>query len=330
MQIGPYILSSKLLLAPMAGITDPPFRHICRQFGAGLATSEMLTSDISLWDSKKSSYRLPQRNEMEPRSVQIAGTDPKMMADATLLSIEKGAQIIDINMGCPAKKVCNKSAGSALMQDPKAARAIISAITKSSTVPVTLKIRTGWSRQNRNAIEIAKIAEQNNISALSIHGRTRQDAYMGYAEFETIRQVKEAISIPVIANGDLRSKKDIDFVLDYTGADGLMIGRAAQGQPWIFQQFRQSLKLGQLPDDLLFDQKRCVILNHIEHIHHFFDKRTAINIARKHISYYFDCLCISNKYKRTIFRAKAPIEQVQILKNVLTIPPNENKVSYYE
>jgi tRNA-dihydrouridine synthase B len=322
MQIGSYTLSSKLLLAPMAGITDPPFRHICRQFGAGLATSEMLTSDIELWDSKKSTTRLPSADEIEPRSVQIAGTDPLMMANAAQLSIEKGAQIIDINLGCPAKKVCNKFAGSALMQDPATVQAIISAVTKSSTVPVTLKMRTGWSRKNRNALEIAKIAEQNNISALSIHGRTRQDGYMGYAEFETIRRVKNAVCIPVIANGDLKTNSDLKFALDYTGADGLMIGRAAQGQPWIFQRFNQLLQTGQLPADLTFEQKKKVILNHIKHIHSFFDERTGVNIARKHIGYYLSGLGISNTQKQIIFRAKAPIKQVQTLEHVLNIPPN--------
>ena len=234
MQIGHYTLSSNLLLAPMAGITDPSFRSLCKRFGAGLASSEMLTSDVSLWNSRKSAHRLPQANESEPRSVQIAGTDPAMMEKATRLSIKNGAQIIDINMGCPAKKVCRQAAGSALMQNPDKARAIIRAVTHASTVPVTLKIRTGWSKKTRNALEIAKIAEQNNISALFIHGRTRQDAYSGYAEYETIRQVKQAIHIPVIANGDLQYPEDLGFVLNYTRADGLMLGRIAQGQPWGF------------------------------------------------------------------------------------------------
>ncbi len=343
MQIGPYTLSSKLLLAPMAGITDPPFRQLCRQFGAGLATSEMLTSDVTLWDSKKSAHRLPDPSEAEPRSVQIAGTDPEMMAKATELSIEKGAQVIDINMGCPAKKVCSKAAGSALMQDPVTARAIIKAVTKASSVPVTLKIRTGWSRKNRNALEIAKIAEQHNISAISIHGRTRQDAYLGYAEFETIRRVKNGVQIPVIANGDLCNQEDLKFVLDYTGVDGLMIGRAAQGQPWIFQRYTELLETGHLPDDLQRHKKHRIILNHINHIHRLFGDQTGVRIARKHISWYLqkltpldslNSLSPFNKSHQTdkkgntklIFGAKTPQQQVALLKQALEIPPNEDKV----
>ncbi len=329
MQIGPYTLTSKLLLAPMAGITDPPFRSLCKQFGAALATSEMLTSDINLWDSKKSAHRLPHADEVEPRSVQIAGTDPLMMAKAAQLSIEKGAQIIDINMGCPAKKVCSKAAGSALMQDPNTARAIIKAVTQvasPSSVPVTLKIRTGWSRKNRNALEIAKIAEQNNIKALSIHGRTRQDAYLGYAEYETIRRVKQAISIPVIANGDLRDKEDLKFVLDYTGVDGLMIGRLAQGQPWVFQQYNELLKTGILPADLAFSEKRKIILDHIRHIHLLFGDPTGVRIARKHIGWYLSKLSIPADKIKLIFGAQTPENQVHILNEVLGNPPNEDKV----
>ncbi len=325
MQIGSYTLSSQLLLAPMAGITDPPFRRLCKQFGAGLTTSEMLTSDITLWDSKKSAHRLPHPDEVEPRSVQIAGTDPIMMAKAAQLSIEKGAQIIDINMGCPAKKVCNKAAGSALMQDPKTARAIIKAVTKVATVPVTLKIRTGWSRKNRNALEIAKIAEQNDITALSIHGRTRQDAYLGFAEYETIRRVKQAINIPVIANGDLRNYEDLQFVLDYTGADGLMIGRAAQGQPWIFQHYNELLTTGKISAELPFDAKRKIIIDHIKHIHFLFGDPTGIRIARKHIGWYFDKLRLPADKKKLVFGAQSPENQVHMLLDVLGNPPNEEK-----
>ncbi len=326
MQIGPYTLSSKLLLAPMAGITDPPFRHLCKQFGAGLATSEMLTSDISLWDSKKSAQRLPQRDETEPRSVQIAGTDPQMMAEAARLSIDKGAQIIDINMGCPAKKVCSKAAGSALMQDPAAAKAIIKAVTRTAeqaAVPVTLKMRTGWSRKNRNALEIAKIAEDNNISALSIHGRTRQDAYTGYAEYETVRRVKQAVHIPVIVNGDLRHADDLTFALQYTGADALMLGRITHGQPWIFQRYNTLLATGKMPADLAFSEKKQVIIEHINHIHRFFGKTMGVRLARKHIGWYCDRLHIPAEKKRTIFGATAPESQVQLLAEVLDNPPNE-------
>ncbi len=326
MQIGSYTLPSKLLLAPMAGITDPPFRSLCRRFGAGLATSEMLTSDITLWDSKKSLYRLPQPNESEPRSVQIAGTDPKLMAEATQLSITKGAQIIDINFGCPAKKVCNKAAGSALMQDPETARAIIRAVTRTAAtlnVPVTLKMRTGWSRKHKNALEIAKIAEDNQISALSIHGRTRQDGYSGYAEYETIRRVKQAVSIPVIANGDLRDSRDLNFVLSYTGVDALMLGRVTQGQPWIFHRYNTLLETGTLPEDLSFFQKAQVILEHIKQIHHLFGTTIGVKLARKHIGWYLDRLAFPANKKKTLFGATTSESQVQLLAEVLVNPPNK-------
>lgn len=334
MQIGPYTLSSRLLLAPMAGITDPPFRHLCKRFGAGLATSEMLTSDISLWNSKKSAGRLPQENDPEPRSVQIAGTEPDMMAEAAQLSISKGAQIIDINMGCPAKKVCNKAAGSALMQNPHKAKAIIRAVTQTAhdaDIPVTLKMRTGWSRKHRNALDLARIAEDHRIAALSIHGRTRQDGYTGYAEYETVRRVKQAVSIPVIANGDLRESSDLNFVLQYTGADALMLGRAAQGQPWIFQRYHDLLTTGEISADLNYAEKCKAILAHINHIHRFFGETTGVRIARKHIGWYLDRLGMSANHKQNVFGAKTPTSQVQQLEAVLDNPPNEvlnRKVNY--
>lgn len=324
LEIGPYLLPSNLLLAPMAGITDPPFRKLCKRFGAGLATSEMLTSDVTLWDSKKSAHRLPQADEAEFRSVQIAGTDPQMMARAAELSIEKGAQIIDINMGCPAKKVCNKAAGSALMQDPNTVKAIIKAVTQISTVPVMLKIRTGWSRSHRNALEIAQIAEQHNISALSVHGRTRQDAYNGYAEYETIRRVKHSVNIPVIANGDLTSVNDLKFVLEYTGVDGLMIGRASQGQPWIFRDLNAALNSDQPLEDLSLAAKHEVIVKHIIDIHEFFGARMGVRIARKHIGWYLDRLSIPANYKKTIFGALTPESQVLSLKDVLGHSPQRS------
>ncbi len=316
LEIGPYKLTSNILLAPMAGITDPPFRSICREYGAGLATSEMLTSDISLWGSKKSASRLPQADEAEPRSVQIAGIEPHAMAEAARFSMEKGAQIIDINMGCPAKKVCNKSAGSALMQEPDLVEAILKSVTAAVDIPVTLKIRTGWSRKNRNVLQIAELAQKHNISALAIHGRTRQDAYLGYAEYETVRQVKNNIDIPIIVNGDLHNIDSLKFALEYTGADGLMIGRAAQGSPWIFQNFNKQLNHKNITPHTL-EEKKKVILKHIKEIHQFFGSKAGVRIARKHIGWYLDKLSTSPAIKKSIFMMDTPKKQVQLLDQML-------------
>ncbi len=318
--IGSYTLSSNILLAPMAGITDPPFRRLCRHYGAGLATSEMLTSDINLWHSKKSVSRLPQADEAEPRSVQIAGTEPQLMAKAAYFSMKKGAQIIDINMGCPAKKVCHKNAGSALMQEPERVAAILKAVTHAVDIPVTLKIRTGWAHKHKNVLQIAEIAQKNNISALTIHGRTRQDAYRGHAEYETIRQVKQAIDIPIIANGDLNTIENLKFVLEYTKADGLMIGRVAQGQPWIFQQFNEILNHGKILTKQSLTEKQMIIIDHINAIHRFFGTKTGVRVARKHIGWYLDKLSISPVVKRSIFETDKPERQVQLLDQALAPP----------
>ncbi len=318
--IGSHTLSSNILLAPMAGITDPPFRRLCRHYGAGLATSEMLTSDINLWHSKKSASRLPQSDEAEPRSVQIAGTEPQLMAKAAYFSMVKGAQIIDINMGCPAKKVCHKQAGSALMQDPQRVSAILKAVTNAVDIPVTLKIRTGWANKHKNVLQIAEIAQKNNIAALTIHGRTRQDAYRGHAEYETIRQVKQSTDIPIIANGDLNTIENLKFVLEYTKADGLMIGRAAQGEPWIFQQFNEILKHGKVLTKQTLTEKQMIIIDHINAIHRFFGTKTGVRIARKHIGWYLDKLSISPVVKRSIFETDKPERQVQLLDQALASP----------
>ena len=245
MQIGPYKIEPALVVAPMAGVTDRPFRQLCKRLGAGLAVSEMTASDPALWNTEKSRTRLDHEGEVEPIDVQIAGYDPQMMAAAARFNVEHGAQIIDINMGCPAKKVCKRDAGSALMRDEKLVGEILRAVVDAVAVPVTLKTRTGWARANKNGPVIARIAEDAGIAALAIHGRTRQDKYLGNAEYDTIAQIKASVSIPVMANGDITSPEQAQRVLEYTGADALMIGRGAQGNPWIFAEIEHFLRTGE-------------------------------------------------------------------------------------
>jgi tRNA-dihydrouridine synthase B len=274
----------------MAGVTDRPFRQLCRHLGAGLVVSEMVTSDVRLWNSRKSSLRLLHAGDPEPRSVQIAGGDPQMMADAARKNVELGAQIIDINMGCPAKKVCNKAAGSALLRDEPLVREILDAVVGAVDVPVTLKIRTGWDRQNKNGITVAKIAEDAGIAALSVHGRTRADLYTGEAEYDTIAAIKQAISIPVFANGDIDSPQKAKAVLDATGADALLIGRAAQGRPWIFREIEHYLRTGEiLPAPSLLEVER-ILLEHLAALHAFYGELMGTRIARKHVGWYLATL----------------------------------------
>jgi len=274
----------------MAGVTDRPFRQLCRRLGAGLVVSEMVTSDVRLWNSRKSSLRLLHAGDPEPRSVQIAGGDPQMMADAARKNVELGAQIIDINMGCPAKKVCNKAAGSALLRDEPLVRDILDAVVGAVDVPVTLKIRTGWDRQNKNGITVAKIAEDAGIAALSVHGRTRADLYTGEAEYDTIAAIKQAISIPVFANGDIDSPQKAKAVLDATGADALLIGRAAQGRPWIFREIEHYLRTGEtLPAPSLLEVER-ILLEHLAALHAFYGELMGTRIARKHVGWYLATL----------------------------------------
>ncbi|MGH8399787.1 MAG: tRNA dihydrouridine synthase DusB, partial [Gammaproteobacteria bacterium] len=245
MRIGCYSLRNNLVLAPMAGVTDRPFRQLCKRLGAGMAVSEMVTSRSELRDTAKTRRRMDHEGEVEPRIVQIAGAEPAMMAEAARYNVAEGAQIIDINMGCPAKKVCNKAAGSALLQDETLVRQILDAVVQSVDVPVTLKIRTGWDREHKNGVRIALLAEQSGIQALAVHGRTRTDLYGGEAEYDTIRAIKAAVTIPVLANGDVNTPAQARRVLDYTGADAVMIGRAAQGRPWIFREIEHYLATGQ-------------------------------------------------------------------------------------
>ncbi|MDX9987804.1 MULTISPECIES: tRNA dihydrouridine synthase DusB [Thiothrix] len=319
LSIGSYTLDSNLLLAPMAGVTDYPFRRLCRQYGAALATSEMLSADVSLWGSKKSRTRIPQQQEAAPRSVQIAGSEPQQMAEAAHASVQQGAHIVDINMGCPAKKVCNKAAGSALLRDEVLVRDILQAVVTAVNVPVTLKFRTGWSVSNRNAVTVAQIAEDVGIQAIAIHGRTRADAYRGYAEYETIRQVKMNVGIPVIANGDIQTPLDAAFILDYTHTDGLMLGRAAWGQPWIFWQLGEFFKTGELPAQPDVYTRSQVVLAHIRAIHDFYGEETGVRVARKHIGWYLDRMTSDPSYKQRIFSTTCSNNQLAAVNDALGI-----------
>ncbi|WP_397377765.1 tRNA dihydrouridine synthase DusB [Pseudomonas sp.] len=290
LRIGPYTLPNSLILAPMAGVTDQPFRQLCKRMGAGLVVSEMVTSDVRLWNTRKSSLRMMHSGDPEPRSVQIAGGDPDMLAEAARRNVEMGAQIIDINMGCPAKKVCNKAAGSALLKDEQLVHDILHAVVGAVEVPVTLKIRTGWDRSNKNGITVAKIAEEAGIVALAVHGRTRADLYTGDAEYETIAAIKQAVSISVLANGDIDSPQKAKAVLAATGADGLLIGRAAQGRPWIFREIEHYLRTGeQLPAPTLSEVEQ-ILLEHLAALHAFYGDVMGVRIARKHVSWYLATL----------------------------------------
>jgi len=286
MRIGPYKLKNNLFLAPMAGVTDRPFRSLCRRLGAGMAASEMVSSNSLLWGSKKTLRRADHTGEDEPRAVQIVGSDPAMMAQAARYNVDNGAQIIDINMGCPAKKICNVYAGSALMQNEKLVADILDAVVKSVDVPVTLKIRTGWDRANRNGQAIARVAEASGIQALAVHGRTRADAFQGEAEYDTIAAIKAVVKIPVIANGDISTPEKAALVLARTGADGLMIGRAAQGNPWIFREVEHYLATGEKLAPPPVTEVRDTLLDHLETLYAFYGEYSGVRMARKHISWY--------------------------------------------
>ncbi len=296
-RIGPYTLPNRLILAPMAGVTDQPFRQLCRRLGAGLVVSEMVTSDIRLWNSRKSRLRLLHEGDPEPRSVQIAGGDPQMLAEAAARNVELGAQIIDINMGCPAKKVCNKAAGSALMKDERLVSEILEAVVGAVDVPVTLKIRTGWDRQNKNGVTVAKIAEQSGIAALAVHGRTRADLYTGDAEYDTIAAIKQAVSIPVFANGDIDTPLKARQVLSATGADALLIGRAAQGRPWIFREINHYLATGELLAPPGLAEVEDILLEHLSALHAFYGDVMGVRIARKHVGWYLATLPGAREYR---------------------------------
>lgn len=309
MQIGPYLLKNQLIVAPMAGVTDRPFRMLCKAMGAGMAVSEMITSNKTLWHKAKTLRRADHSGEVEPISVQIAGADPAEMAEAARMNVDQGAQIIDINMGCPAKKVCNVAAGSALMRDEALVARILEAVVGAVDVPVTLKIRTGWSREHKNALAIARLAEQSGIAALAVHGRTREDLYHGEAEYETIAAVKQALSIPVIANGDIDSPEKARFVLDATGADAIMIGRAAQGRPWIFREIQHYLDSGAHLPPPRVAEIRAVLLAHLDELYAFYGEYSGCRIARKHIAWYTRALSGGNAFRQSMYQLENTEDQ---------------------
>jgi tRNA-dihydrouridine synthase B len=285
MRIGPFNLAAPLALAPMAGVTDLPFRRLCRRMGAGIAASEMVTSDVRLWNTPKTRHRLDHRDEPEPRVVQIAGYDPGMMAEAARINADLGAQVIDVNFGCPAKKVCNRAAGSALMRDEPLVGGILAAVVAAAGVPVTLKMRTGWDRESRNAVAIARIAEREGVAALAVHGRTRADFFNGEAEYETAAAVKAAVRLPVFVNGDIDCSAKALKALEQSGADGVMVGRAAQGRPWIFRELAAGLSGGVAPPPDL-REVRGIMLAHLEALYSFYGGEKGVRVARKHLGWY--------------------------------------------
>ncbi len=311
MRIGPYQLKNNLIVAPMAGVTDRPFRQLCKTMGAGMAVSEMVASNSLLWGSEKTRRRANHEGEVDPISVQIAGADPQLLADAARYNVDQGAQIIDINMGCPAKKVCNVMAGSALLKDEPLVARILDAVVGAVDVPVTLKIRTGWDRDHRNARKVARIAESAGIRALAIHGRTRACAYTGEAEYDTIAAVKADVGIPVIANGDITTPERVRQVLDYTGADAVMIGRAAQGRPWMFREISHFLETGRhLPPPAVGEIRR-VLLAHLHDLYSFYGEHTGVRVARKHISWYTRGLAGSAAFRHAMNQLQTCAEQVE-------------------
>jgi tRNA-dihydrouridine synthase B len=310
MRIGTHVLRNNLFVAPMAGVTDRPFRRLCKRFGAGLAVSEMVASNPRLRTTEKSRRRTDHRGETAPISVQIAGADPEMMAAAARDQVDGGAQIIDINMGCPAKKVCNQAAGSALLRDEPLVARILGAVVKAVDTPVTLKIRTGWDPDRRNAVRVAKIAEESGVRLLAIHGRTRACGYAGHAEYETIREVKRTTRLPVVANGDITTPEDAKRVLDYTGADGLMIGRAAQGAPWLFREIEHFLETGRRPAPPTAGEIREALVAHLEELYEFYGRETGVKVARKHIGWTAKGLAGSVEFRETVNRLESCEEQL--------------------
>ena len=319
MQIGPYLLENNVILAPMAGVTDRPFRQLCKELGAGLVVSEMLSSNPDVWNTQKSKLRMDHTGESGIRSVQIAGSDPEQMALAAQLNVDNGAQIIDINMGCPAKKVNKKAAGSALLQYPDLVKDILQAVVKAVDVPVTLKIRTGWQPENRNGVEIALIAEDSGIQSLAVHGRTKACMFRGEAEYDTIRAIKKAVSIPVVANGDIEKVQQAQHVLDYTGADGIMIGRGAQGRPWIFREINHYLRTGELLSSPTIAEKRDILLRHIRNVHQFYGEFLGPRIARKHVGWYLSDHDPNRQFRKQFNAIEDAQEQLDTLDSYFNV-----------
>ncbi len=311
MQIGPYLLRNNVFVAPMAGVTDRPFRQLCKQLGAGYAVSEMAASNPRLWATEKSSRRTDHAGEMEPKAVQIAGADPQDLADCARFNVERGAQIIDINMGCPVKKVCNSWCGSALLQNEALVKEIVQAVVGAVDVPVTLKFRTGWNRANKNALTIARIAEDAGIAMLTLHGRTRADGYKGDAEYDTIAAVKRAVAIPVVANGDITTPEKARYVLDHTGADAVMIGRAAQGRPWIFREIDHYLRTGSHLPAPYVDEVRALMDEHLRAHYAFYGEYLGVRTARKHIGWYVRDLEGGEAFRQQMNLLESTDEQLQ-------------------
>jgi len=319
-QIGGHVLPNRLFVAPMAGVTDRPFRQLCRRLGAGHAVSEMITSRRELWHTLKTSRRANHEGEPGPIAVQIAGTEAQMMADATRYNIDRGAQIIDINMGCPAKKVCNKWAGSALMQDEPLALDIISAVVEAALphgVPVTLKMRTGWCDAEKNALSLARAAESAGVQMVTVHGRTREQGYKGLAEYDTVAAVKAALNIPVVANGDIDSPEKARDVLKVTGADAVMVGRAAQGSPWIFREIGHFLATGEHLAPPLVAEVRRALLEHLQDHYSLYGEYTGVRSARKHIGWYVRSLPGGDDFREHMNTLETAQQQLDAVANFL-------------
>ena len=314
-RIGRFVLANNLALAPMAGVTDFPFRQLCRQLGAGIAASEMLTSDISLWNTIKSQRRRVHSAEVEPRIVQIAGGDAEMLAEAAQRNVDAGAQIIDINMGCPAKKVCNKAAGSSLLRDEALVAHILNTVTRAVSVPVTLKIRTGWSPELRNGIRIARIAEDAGIQALAVHGRTRACMFTGDAEYDTIAAIKDAVHIPIFANGDIDSPQKAKLVLEKTGADGVMIGRSAQGNPWIFREIDFYFRTGKFFPPPTFHEVRDMMRAHLRNLYAHYGEWAGVRVARKHIAWYARGRPQADRFRHAVLQVETGAAQLDAVQS---------------
>jgi tRNA-dihydrouridine synthase B len=315
MRIGPHAIEPHVILAPMAGVTDKPFRVLCKRLGAGLAMSEMTTSDPRFWRTAKSLRRMDHAGEPDPVGVQIAGTEPAVLADAARYNVDHGAQLVDINMGCPAKKVCNAWAGSALMRDEALVARILEAVVAAVDVPVTLKIRTGWDATHRNAPAIARIAEASGISALAVHGRSREQQYTGVAEYDTVAAIKAELRIPVIANGDIDSPQKAADVLRRTGCDAVMVGRAAQGRPWIFRDIAHYLAYGELLPEPTAAEVRDILLGHLDALHAFHGEESGVRIARKHLGWYAKDRPENHAFRAVVNLAQSADEQLRLTRD---------------